>query len=212
MPTARSRRALLRRLAAAPLAGALAFLAAGAGRRGVVDPAEASPGRQAGDIWAALASGGHVAMIRHAEAPGVGDPPAFRLDDCSTQRNLSDGGRAQADRIGAAFRDTGVAVDLVLTSGWCRCIETATRAFGGAAVWPALHSFFQDGSTETEQTAETRAGVAAWAGPGSLVLVTHQVNITALTGIFPASGEVIVLKPLPERPEGFVVVGRAVVR
>lgn len=160
------------------------------------------------DAWEALRAGEHVVLVRHALAPGTGDPPGFVLEDCATQRNLSDEGRAQAARLGEAFRANGVAVDRVLSSGWCRCVETATLAFGAAEVWPPLHSFFGDASTETAQTAETRAAVATWAGPGTLVLVTHQVNITALTGVFPASGEVIVLAPAPARSDGFTLVGR----
>ena len=162
----------------------------------------------AADAWDVLLAEGQVVLIRHAEAPGVGDPPNFTLGDCSTQRNLSDGGRAQADRLGATFRAHGVAVGPVLSSGWCRCIETATLAFGTAEVWPPLNSFFRDASTDAVQTADVRARVASWAGPGTLVLVTHQVNITALTDMFPASGEVIALTPAPERAAGFAIAGR----
>ena len=161
--------------------------------------------------WDALRAGGKVALIRHALAPGTGDPPGLVLGDCGTQRNLSDGGRDQAGRIGDAFRANGVAVDEVLSSGWCRCVETATLAFGVAEVWPPLHSFFRDAATEQSQTQETRARVTAWACSVTLVMVTHQVNVTALTGIFPGSGEVIVLGPAPETPAGFVVVGRITV-
>lgn len=201
-----TRRSLLGRLAVvplavAPLAGALAALAAD--RR----PVQAAP---AADVWDTLAAGGQVVLIRHAEAPGIGDPANITLGDCSTQRNLSENGRAQADRLGAAFRARGVTVGQALTSGWCRCIDTATLAFGTAEVWPALNSFFRDASTDAVQTAEVRARVAAWAGPGTLALVTHQVNITALTDIFPASGEMIALTPSPERAAGFSIAGRVV--
>jgi phosphohistidine phosphatase SixA len=190
---------MLRLAAALPLAGVLALT-------GQLTAAQAeSP------AWEALKAGGHVALIRHADAPGGGDPPNFVLDDCSTQRNLSAGGKAQAGRLGAAFRTNGVSVDQVLTSGWCRCIETATIAFGTAEVWPPLHSFFRDAGTEAAQTAEVRTRIAAWDGPGTLVLVTHQVNITALTDIFPAAGEVIVLAPAAERGFGFSIVGRVTV-
>lgn len=194
-----SRRSILQLATALPLAGVLGL----AGR-----PTTA---RAAGSVWDALQAGGHVALIRHADAPGTGDPPSFVLEDCSTQRNLSAGGQAQAARLGAAFRANGVSVDRVLTSGWCRCIDTARLAFGEAEVWPPLHSFFRDASTEAEQTAEVRARVAAWNGPGTLVMVTHQVNITALTDIFPAAGEVIALAPAAERGFGFSIVGRVTV-
>jgi phosphohistidine phosphatase SixA len=168
----------------------------------------AAPARADEVAWDALRAGGKVVLIRHALAPGTGDPPGFVLENCATQRNLSAEGRAQAARIGEAFRANGVPVDRVLSSGWCRCIETAALAFGTADVWPPLHSFFQDSSTSRAQTAETRAAVAAWSGPGTLVLVTHQVNITALTDIFPESGELIVLQPAQDRPAGFTITGR----
>src|SRR5688572_11503466 len=190
---------MLRLAGALPLAGLLAF-------------AWQPPTIRAESLaWDALEAGGHVALIRHADAPGTGDPPSFELGDCSTQRNLSAGGQAQAARLGAAFRTNGVTVDQVLSSGWCRCIETATIAFGTAEVWPPLHSFFRDAGTEAAQTAEVRARVAAWEGPGTLVLVTHQVNITALTDIFPAAGEIVVLAPAGERGFGFSIVGRVTV-
>jgi phosphohistidine phosphatase SixA len=190
---------MLRLATALPLAGALAL----AGRPLTT--------QAAGAVWDALREGGKVALIRHADAPGNGDPPTFVLEDCSTQRNLSAGGQAQAARIGAAFRANGVSVGQVLTSGWCRCIETATLAFGPAEVWPALHSFLRDAGTEAAQTAQVRARVAAWNGPGTLVLVTHQVNVTALTDIFPAAGEIIALAPAAERGFGFSIVGRVTV-
>lgn len=190
---------MLRLAGALPLVGLLAL----AGRPPTT--------RAESSAWDALEAGGHVALIRHADAPGTGDPPNFVLEDCSTQRNLSSGGQAQAARLGAAFRDHGVSVDQVLTSGWCRCIETATIAFGTAEVWPPLNSFFRDVGTEAAQTAEVRARVAAWDGPGTLVLVTHQVNITALTDIFPAAGEIVVLAPAAGRGFGFSIVGRVTV-
>lgn len=200
-----TRRSMLRLATALPLAGVLALA-------GQPPPTRAAETVQAAGLaWDALHAGGRVALIRHADAPGTGDPPTFVLEDCSTQRNLSAGGRAQAARLGAAFRANGVSVGQVLTSGWCRCVETATIAFGTAEVWPPLHSFFRDAGTEAEQTAEVRARVAAWDGPGTLVLVTHQVNVTALTDIFPAAGEVVVLAPEAERGFGFSIVGRVTV-
>ena len=207
MPLPMSRRTLLGQLAAMSLAavqlsGAPAVLAMDR------HPVLAAP---AADVWETLAAGGQVVLIRHAEAPGVGDPANFTLGDCSTQRNLSDGGRAQAERLGATFRERGVTVEQVLTSGWCRCMDTGTLAFGMADVWPPLNSFFRDASTNATQTAEVRARIAAWAGPGTLALVTHQVNITALTDIYPASGEIVALTPAPDRAAGFSIAGRAII-
>lgn len=157
-----------------------------------------------GAAWAALGQGGHVALMRHAvTVPGVGDPPGFRLDDCATQRLLSDAGRDQARRIGAGLRERGAASGRVLTSAWCRCVETAELMdLGPAEVFEPLNSFFGTGDDGARQTAAVRELMAAWQGPGTLVLVTHQVNITALTGIYPASGEIVVLRPHGE------VVGR----
>ncbi len=146
--------------------------------------------------WDRLRSGGHVVAIRHAATvPGVGDPPGFRLDDCATQRNLSESGRDEARRLGEAFRVRGVPVGEVLSSEWCRCRDTAALAFGRYVAWPALNSFFGNRATEGEQTRTVRERALRWTGPGNLVLVTHQVNVTALTGVFPAPGELVVLRP-----------------
>lgn len=143
--------------------------------------------------WAALDEPGTVAIMRHALAPGTGDPADFALDDCTTQRNLDERGRAQARAIGAAFRARGIAVDRVLTSQWCRCRETAELLdLGPVEDLPALNSFFGNRAAGPEQTRATRAFLRDTAGTARLMLVTHQVNITALTGVFPASGEVIV--------------------
>ena len=203
-----------RLVSAVVMATALATATLGAvtlGPTPSVSAAQPAPAPTSEGDWSALQTGGSVALIRHALAPGTGDPPGFVLDDCASQRNLSEAGREQAARIGAAFRANGVAVDRVLSSGWCRCVDTAMLAFDAVEVWSPLHSFFRDAVTERAQTDETRARVTTWTGPGTLVMVTHQVNITALTGIFPASGEVIVLTPAPDQPAGFVVTSRIVV-
>ena len=155
--------------------------------------------------WAALKSGA-IVLIRHANAPGVGDPPGVRLDDCATQRNLDDAGRAQARRIGATFRERSVEVGRVLTSRWCRAAETAELAFPGRAVpEPAFNSFFADRSRSPEQTEAARRILLAWAGPGALVVTTHQLVISALIGGAVASAEGIVLR---RQGEKLVVVGR----
>lgn len=147
-------------------------------------------------LWALLQSGGQVVVMRHASTdPGVGDPQGFRLGDCATQRNLSPAGREEARRIGSAFRVRGVPIGRVLSSRWCRCLETAHLAFGGVETWPPLDSFFSDRRRESEQTKAVRALVGDRPARGNLILVTHQVNISALTGISPASGEMIVLSP-----------------
>ncbi len=147
-------------------------------------------------LWAALREGGHVALMRHAIAPGVGDPAGFRLDDCTTQRKLSAQGRAQARAIGERFRANGITTAAVFSSQWCRCLDTARElALGEVAAFPGLNSFFAGRGEEARHTAAVRALIRERAhSPLPLVLVTHQVNITALTGVFPASGEIIVLR------------------
>jgi phosphohistidine phosphatase SixA len=157
--------------------------------------------------WKALREGGVVAIFRHARAPGTGDPPNFKLDDCSTQRNLSEEGRAQARIIGEQFRSRGLAVERVLSSRWCRSMDTARLAFGTLAEpHPPLDSFFAGQGQQEQQTREVRELVSGWRSRGVLVLFTHQVNITALTGIFPAEGEALVL--MPKFGDGFDLVGR----
>ena len=168
--------------------------------------ASTGPARAA-DPWDALRQGGTVAILRHARAPGTGDPPNFRLDDCATQRNLSEEGRNQARRIGERFRAEGVRVARVLSSRWCRGLETARLAFGEAEPFPPLDSLFPEKTAREAPTKAVRDTVRDWAGqPGVLVLVTHQVNITALTGLFPAEGEILVLRP--RAASGFDVVAR----
>lgn len=163
--------------------------------------AAVAPGQAHADsgAWAALKQPGAVAVMRHAIAPGTGDPEYFEIGDCSTQRNLDDRGRAQARAVGDAFRTNGIEVDRVLTSQWCRCRDTA-RLLDLAPVedFPPLNSFFEDRSTRDAQTRETRRFLAEQPDDRRLVLVTHQVNISALTGRFAASGEVIVIDVGPD--------------
>lgn len=142
------------------------------------------------DLWSTLRAGGNWVLMRHAIAPGGGDPPGFRLGDCSTQRNLSDEGRTQARSIGSAFRSRRVPVDRLLTSQWCRCRETAELLMlASVEEYPVLNSFFSDRSTAGEQTEALRRFIGETELSGNIVLVTHQVNITALTNVFPAIEE-----------------------
>ncbi len=144
--------------------------------------------------WQALENGG-IVLFRHALAPGTGDPANFTLGDCSTQRNLNDQGRADSRAIGQAFQDKGIKVGRVLTSQWCRCVETAELAFPGQVEEePVFNSFFQNRSAGPEQTRAGQRILEQWPGDGALVIITHQVNITALTDIFPQSGEGIVVE------------------
>lgn len=139
---------------------------------------------------------GYVVMMRHAEAPGTGDPANFRLGDCSTQRNLSPAGKTQATRIGQAFRQRNIQIAGVFSSQWCRCLDTAKLLqLGPIKPFPSLNSFFQNRSTEAKQTAAVRRLILSHRQTsGVLVLVTHQVNITAISGIVPRSGASVVLR------------------
>lgn len=136
-----------------------------------------------------------VAIMRHALAPGTSDPAHFRLNDCTTQRNLDAAGRNQARAIGTAIRAAGVRIDAVLTSQWCRCRETAALLdLGPVQDLPVLNSFFEDRSTADAQTLGLRRFLANLPADRTVLLVTHQVNITALTGRSVGSGEVFLLR------------------
>jgi phosphohistidine phosphatase SixA len=153
------------------------------------------------DIWQQLRTGrGYAVLLRHALAPGSGDPAGFRLGDCSTQRNLSSEGRRQAIAIGAQWRRERLPVDRVLTSRWCRARDTARLlAVGKVTAYPALDSSFTvSESVASRRTAKVRALIERHEGqPGVLVLVGHQVNITDITGIAPPSGGAVVVQARP---------------
>jgi phosphohistidine phosphatase SixA len=165
------------------------------------------PGGALANDWEALKEPGTIAIMRHALAPGTGDPAGFRLEDCASQRLLDARGRAQARQIGAALREAGLQFDKVLTSQWCRTRETAALLdVGPVEDAPALNSFFQDFSTKSDQTQALRDLLAKT--EGKLLLVTHQVNISALTGVGTRSGEVLVLRLVGQDAQ---VVGRLLI-
>ena len=140
---------------------------------------------------------GAVILLRHAIAPGVGDPANFRLGDCSTQRNLDAAGQAQASKLGRRMRIDGVNVRKLVSSQWCRTLETARLAFPAMKVneSPVFNSFFAQQERNATQTALAIQELNRWRGSGVLLVVTHQVNITALTGVVPDSGEAVVVQP-----------------
>jgi phosphohistidine phosphatase SixA len=142
-------------------------------------PAAADP------ISQARAIGADVIFLRHAIAPGTGDPEGFRLDDCATQRNLSDKGRVQASAIGQALRDSGLPIAAVLTSQWCRARDTATLLdLGPVTEEPGLNSFFGDPDARAPTLDRLRQVLTTMpeGDEGLTVMVTHQVVITAITG------------------------------
>ena len=159
-------------------------------------------------LWALLKAGGQVVLVRHAlTTPGTGDPPGMKLGDCSTQRNLSDEGRAQARRLGQALRDRGVPVGRILSSPWCRCVETAQLAFGQTPEpLPALGNLFGRPERAAQQVGELEPLVGRLPDSANSVLVSHGSTIAALTGIAPDMAEMVVLTP---RGGGrFTVAGR----
>jgi len=151
---------------------------------------------EAETAWTALRAGRHVALMRHTDAPGgVGDPPGFRLDDCATQRNLSAKGRTDAARIGARLRSELIAVERIVSSQWCRCMDTATLLeLGPVEAEPTFGNVVGLREQATSLIAGARAVIDKWAGSGNLLVVTHGANIRALTGIAPASGEIVVVR------------------
>ena len=158
-------------------------------------------------LWALLKAGGQVVLIRHAiTTPGVGDPAGMRLDDCSTQRNLTDAGRQDARRIGEMFRSRGIPVDRVLSSPWCRCLETARLAFGTAESWTPLSNLYGRPERRAEQVHQMQELVGQRRAGGNLVLVSHGSTIAALTGVSLGTAEVLVVTPQGEGR--FAVAGR----
>lgn len=160
------------------------------------------------DAWAALATGGHVALIRHGNAPPGygGDPPGFKIDDCKTQRNLDELGREQARALGDTFRKHSVRVGRILSSPWCRCLETARLMAVGPveASWALVPDMEPSAPVRLRELKEI---VSAWRGPGTLVLVTHAFTVRALLGFLPIQGETVVLKPGPGDSAGADLVG-----
>jgi phosphohistidine phosphatase SixA len=145
--------------------------------------------------WKPAQDGDKIIMIRHALAPGSGDPKGFKIDDCSTQRNLDEIGISQSKKIGKLFREKKIKIDQVLSSQWCRCKDTARYAFKNYKEFSALNSTFSPpyDKREKQQIKELKNLVKNWDGKGgNLILVTHYVVILAMTGQAPSSGELVI--------------------
>jgi broad specificity phosphatase PhoE len=149
-------------------------------------------------IWEALRAPGSVVVVRHSYAPGTFDPPTARLDDCSTQRNLDAGGRAQARRIGEAFRKHGIIIGPVLSSPRCRCMDTARLAFGAAQAWEPLQGALRDQARRQRQLVAIRDRIAQHVSGPPLVLVTHGSVVTDLTGLSVPMGALVVMRRTPD--------------
>ena len=158
-------------------------------------------------VWAKLKAGGNVLLIRHASTEsGLGDPPGFKLGDCTTQRNLSETGREEARRLARQFKFRAINFTTARSSQWCRCQETARLAFGEEPEpWPLLNSLNAQPDKEFDLVDEVGALAAKVKPPYNAVLVTHNFNIRALTGISPKEAEVIIVRSVGGKLE---VVGR----
>ena len=149
----------------------------------------------AADPAALLRTGGCVVMLRHAQTEaGIGDPPGFNLADCASQRMLSQAGRLQAARLGQWFKREELKPRAVLSSAWCRCRDTATLAFGKHQVLDALNSTFDNNRDQHAQTLMLQARLKSVPAGQFEVWVTHQVNISALTGESSSMGEGLIVQ------------------
>ncbi len=161
-------------------------------------PAWAPAADGSAQLWRLLRRGGHAILMRHARTvAGIGDPAGFRLEQCPTQRNLSEAGRMDAMRIGERFRHNGIPVATVLSSRWCRCLDTARLAFGRAEPAPMLDSMFRDKADARQRKlrdvrAYLSSAMGSAMGAGNIVFVTHDVNIQALVGRYLEPGEMAV--------------------
>ena len=145
-------------------------------------------------LFEKLQKGGNLIFIRHAYAPGNGDPDNFDIKDCSTQRNLSDSGRKQSEKIGNFFNENKIPIDLVISSEWCRCKDTAKFAFNNYKMLSALNSFYDEkfAHNEDKQVHELKRYIEDWKSNKNLVLVTHYVVISAILNRGVSSGEIVV--------------------
>jgi phosphohistidine phosphatase SixA len=156
--------------------------------------------------WALLRDGGHVILLRHATVTGATDPANFDIDDCKTQINLSERGRQQASRIGALLAARAAPIERVLSSRYCRCLDTARIAFEAEPqLFAPLDLLKPDNAEKVEQIAAIMKEIRGYSGSDNLVMVTHLEDIVALTGVSPREGEAVVVEP---QGNGLHVLGR----
>lgn len=173
--------------------------------------ATVSAGAADNPAWSALREGARVVLMRHAATSGgAGDPESFRLEDCATQRNLTERGRVDAKTAGEQMRAQKVPVGKVLSSQWCRCRDTAALMNLGHPIETAetFNNAYTFRDRRDELTKGARAVIAGWKGPGALIVVTHGANILPLTGFQPAEGEMVVVEPDPAPDGKLRVIGR----
>ena len=141
-----------------------------------------------------LKKGGNIIFIRHAIAPGNGDPQNFDISNCSTQRNLSKDGELQALKIGKFFKENDIKLTKVLSSEWCRCKDTAKIAFGNYETKNFLNSFYDErfSKNKDRQILDFQKFIRNWNKTGNLVLVTHYVVISEILDLTTSSGEIVI--------------------
>ena len=146
------------------------------------------------DLIQSLKEGGKIIFIRHAYAPGGGDPDNFDVNDCSTQRNLNNEGISQSKLIGEFFVKNKIQIDQVLSSEWCRCKDTAKYAFKNFKTFNALNSFFSSkfAQNEDKQIKDLKHFIQNWKSEKNLVLVTHYVVISSMLNMAVGSGEIVI--------------------
>ena len=144
--------------------------------------------------WKPAQDGNKIILIRHAKAPGGGDPEGFNIKDCKTQRNLDMMGINQSKRIGKLFREKKIKINQVLSSEWCRCKDTANYAFGNFQTFDALNSFYDErfAGNETKQIKDLKQYVKNWDSDKNLIFVTHYVVISSILSTASSSGEIII--------------------
>ncbi len=148
-------------------------------------------------LWSQLKKGGYVILMRNSAVDeGLGDPKGYKVNDCATQLNLTDKGRAEAKKIGDEFKKRKIPIKQVLTSAFCRTKETAQLAFGKADVWEALNSFYDKPERKSEQTRLLHQRLESPPTDGTnLVLVTHGYNIVSAVGLNPDPGDMLIIAP-----------------
>jgi phosphohistidine phosphatase SixA len=145
--------------------------------------------------WALLREGGHVVLMRHARSPGTGDPGNFDIDDCGTQRGLSEQGRQQAGKIGSLISVRAAGTEQLLSSRYCRCLDTAKYAFRSLEpeIFEALDPLPADAALSKAQADLIIERVRSFSGSGNLIMITHHDVIQSLTGVSAKEGEVVIV-------------------
>ena len=147
------------------------------------------------DLQNILSEGGKLIFIRHAYAPGTGDPDNFDISNCNSQRNLNKEGVDQAKYIGKFFLKNQIKSNIILSSEWCRCQQTAKYAFKNYETKSFLNSFFSQkfAHNKAKQIKELKEFIKEWNGKGNLIFVTHYVVISEILNLSVSSGEIVMV-------------------